>query len=71
MVRFMLFFHSFLVENANSLPLVVGGDHWTFSTYEDKYLCFVEGCSAKGYGAKNNFRKHMLSHSLHVVWDKR
>lgn len=59
-----------LVENANSLPLAISGEHWTFSVNEDKYKCMVDGCKAKGYGHKNHFRKHMLSHSLHVAWDK-
>ena len=59
-----------LVKNANSLPIAVGGEHWTLFAHEDKYLCLVEGCRAKEYKAKNHFRKHMLSHSLHVTWDK-
>ena len=41
-----------------------------FSTIKDKYKCLVEACKAEGYGHKNHFRKHMLSHSLHVAWDK-
>ena len=61
--------HSNLVENSNSLPLAIGGEHWTFPAYEDKYLCLVESCRSKGYAAKNHFRKHMPSHSLRVVWD--
>jgi hypothetical protein len=39
------------------------------STQEDKYLCLVERCTSKGYGAKNHFCKHMFLHNLHVVWD--
>ena len=79
MLRLILFFCSFqmssftppnLVENSNGLPLAVGGEHWTFSAQEDKYLYLVEACRSKGYAAKNHFRKHMLSHSLHVAWDK-
>ena len=58
-----------LVENSNNLSLAVGGEHWTFSTQEDKYLCLVEDCKSKGYGAKNHFRKHMLGHNLHIAWD--
>ena len=58
-----------LVENSNNLPLVVSGEHWTFSTQKDKYLCLVEGCKSKGYGAKNHFCKHMLLFNLHIVWD--
>ena len=58
-----------VVENSNGLPFAVGGEHWTFSAQEDKYLCLVEGCRSKGYAAKNHFRKHMLSHRLHVVWN--
>ena len=78
MVRLMLFFCSFqmssstplnLVKNSNGLPLVVGGEHWTFFAQEDKYLCLIEGCRSKGYAAKNHFENHMLSHSLHVAWD--
>jgi hypothetical protein len=74
----MLFFRTFqmsssipanLVENSNSLSLAVRREHWTFSADEDKYLYLVEGCRSKGYAAKNHFRKHMLSHSLHVAWD--
>lgn len=30
----------------------------------------MEGCKFKGYVANNYFRKHMLSQSLHVAWDK-
>ena len=80
MLRILLFFcsskmssstSSNFVENANNLSLALSGEHWTFSAHEDKYLCLVKGCRAKGYGAKNHFRKHMLSHSLHVVQDKR
>ena len=61
MVRLMLFFRSFqmflstlanLVENSNNLLLAVGGEHWTFSAYEDKYSGLVEGCRAKRYAAK-------------------
>ena len=66
-MRLMLFFRSFkirtssnLVKKANSLPLAVGGEHWTISVDEDKYLYLVEGCRAKGYGVKNHFCKHML-----------
>ena len=75
----MLFWRSFqmssstpsnLVKNSNGLPLAVGGEHWTFSAHEDKYLYLVEDCRTKEYAAKNHFRKHMLSHSLHVAWDK-
>ena len=59
-----------LVKNANTLLLAVSGEHWTFSSIKDKYKCMAEGCKAKGHGHKNHFRKHMLSYSLHVVWDK-
>jgi hypothetical protein len=58
-----------LVENITNLPLAIGDEHWTFSTQEKKYLCLVEGCKFKGYGANNHFRKHMLLHNLHVGWD--
>lgn len=63
--------HVNLVENSNNLLLAVGGEHWIFSTQENKYLCLVEGYKSKGYTAKNHFRKHMFLYSLHVAWDNR
>ena len=59
-----------LMDNANNVPLAVGGENLIFSAHEDKYLYLVKSCRAKGYGAKNHSREHMLSHSLHVAWDK-
>ena len=58
-----------LVENPNNLPLAMRNEHWTLSANKDKYLCLINGCKSKGYTAKNHFRKHMLSHMLHVHWD--
>ena len=58
-----------LVENSNNLPLAMKIEHWTLSANEDKYLWLINGCKSKGYTAKNHFRKHMLSHIVHVLWD--
>ena len=58
-----------LVENANHLQLAVDGEHWTFSTQVDKYLCLVDGCKSKKYVAKNHFHKHIFLYNLHVAWN--